>query len=224
MKYVAYYRVSTVKQGIGGYGMEAQEQAVESFLAGKDSELINAYREIESGAKNDRPELHKALRKCRLTGATLLIAKLDRLSRNRRFLMDLADSSINFVCCDMPSANNLTVGLLACLADYERQLISERTKAALAAAKARGIKLGNPQLDKVRNHDTSRATAARSAKATARNAEVREIIDELQSEAGGKLSSRAIAANLNEAGYMTSTGRPWHHQGVLRVMAPSLPE
>lgn len=118
-----------------------QVQTVEIFLAGKDAVLINEYREMESGAKNDRPELHKALRKCRLTGAILLIAKLDRLSRNRRFLMDLADSSIKFVCCDMPESNNLTVGLLACLADYERQLISERTKAALAAAKSRGVRV-----------------------------------------------------------------------------------
>ena len=219
MKYVAYYRVSTAKQGITGFGMDAQQRAVESFLVGKDAKLINQYREMESGAKNDRPELHKALRKCRLTGATLLIAKLDRLSRNRRFLMELADSSINFVCCDMPEANNLTVGLLACLADYERQLISERTKAALAAAKARGIKLGNPHLDKVRNLDTTKATAAKSARAAARNAEIREIILELQAEALDTLSSRAVACLLNDAGYTTSTGRPWHHQGVLRVLA-----
>jgi len=219
MKYVAYYRVSTAKQGIAGFGMEAQQQAVENFLAGKDVELINEYREMESGAKNDRPQLHKALRKCRLTGATLLIAKLDRLSRNRRFLMDLADSTINFVCCDMPEANNLTVGLLACLADYERQLISERTKAALAAAKARGVRLGNPNLANVRNTDTRKATAARMANAQARNAEIREVIHELRAEASERLSSRTIAGLLNEAGYTTSTGRPWHHQGVLRVLA-----
>jgi len=219
VKYVAYYRVSTAKQGIAGFGMDAQQKAVENFLAGKGTELINQYREMESGAKNDRPELHKALRKCRLTGATLLIAKLDRLSRNRRFLMELADSSINFVCCDMPEANNLTVGLLACLADYERQLMSERTKAALAAAKARGVKLGNPQLAKVRNLDTSNATAAKSATAAARNAEIREVIHELKADAGEDLSSRAVAGLLNEAGYTTSTGRPWHHQGVLRALS-----
>ena len=219
MKYVAYYRVSTAKQGIAGFGMEAQQHAVENFLAGKEAVLINQYREMESGAKNDRPELHKALRKCRLTGATLLIAKLDRLSRNRRFLMELADSTINFVCCDMPEANNLTVGLLACLADYERQLISERTKAALAAAKARGVKLGNPNIANVRNTDTRKATAAKVAKAQTRNAEIREVIHELKVDAGERLSSRAIATLLNEAGYTTSTGRPWHHQGVLRVLA-----
>lgn len=219
MKYVAYYRVSTAKQGIVGLGMEAQQQAVENFLAGKDGELISQYREVESGRKNDRPELHKALRKCRLTGATLLIAKLDRLGRNRRFLMELADSKLKFVCCDMPEANNLTVGLLACLADYESQLISERTKAALAIAKARGVRLGNPNLANVRNTDTRKATAAKVANAQARNAEIREVIHELKVDAGVPISSRAVAILLNEAGYTTSTGRPWHHQGVLRAMA-----
>ena len=219
MKYVAYYRVSTAKQGIVGLGMEAQQQAVENFLTGKDGELISQYREVESGRKNDRPELHKALRKCRLTGATLLIAKLDRLGRNRRFLMELADSKLKFVCCDMPEANNLTVGLLACLADYESQLISERTKAALAIAKARGVRLGNPNLANVRNTDTRKATAAKVARAQARNAEIREVIHELKVDAGVPISSRAIATLLNEAGYTTSTSRPWHHQGVLRVLA-----
>ena len=219
MKYVAYYRVSTAKQGIVGLGMEAQQKAVKTFLAGKDGELISQYREVESGRKNDRPELRKALRKCRLTGTTLLIAKLDRLGRNRRFLMDLADSKLNFVCCDMPEANNLTVGLLACLADYGSQLISERTKAALAVAKARGVRLGNPNLANVRNSDTRKATAAKMANARARNAEILEVIHELKVDTGTSLSSRTIAGLLNEAGYTTSTGRPWHHQGVLRVLA-----
>ncbi len=218
MKYVAYYRVSTAKQGIVGLGMEAQQQAVENFLAGKDGELLSQYREVESGKKNNRPELHKALRKCRLTGATLLIAKLDRLSRNRRFLMELADSKLNFVCCDMPEANNLTVGLMACLADYESQIISERTKAALAIAKARGVRLGNPNIANVRNTDTRKATAAKVANATARNTEIREVIHELRADSPERLSSRVIAARLNAAGYTTSTGGPWHHQGVLRVL------
>ena len=219
MKYVAYYRVSTSKQGINGLGMDAQEKAVSTYLDAQDGELIDSYREVESGKINKRPELEKALRRCRLTGATLVIAKLDRLSRNAAFLMALRDSEIAFVCCDMPEANNLTVGLLACLADYERQLISERTKAALSAAKARGIKLGNPNLANVRNLDTSRATAAKSARAAARNAEIREVIHELKADAGEDLSSRAVAGLLNNAGYTTSTGRPWHHQGVLRVLA-----
>jgi len=111
------------------------------------------------------------------------------------------------------------VGLLACLADYERQLISERTKAALAAAKARGVRLGNPNIANVRNTDTTKATAARMANATARNTEIREVIQELRADSPERLSSRVIAAKLNAAGYTTSTGGPWHHQGVLRVLA-----
>ena len=150
-KFVAYYRVSTAKQGKSGLGLEAQQAATATYLGRVGGDLVKSFSEVESGSNNNRVELHKALRECRLTGATLLIAKLDRLSRDRRFLMDLQESSINFVCCDMPEANNLTVGLLACLADYERELISERTKAALQAAKARGVKLGNPSLGLVRN-------------------------------------------------------------------------
>lgn len=219
MRFVAYYRVSTSKQGQSGLGLAAQQSAVAAYLANQDGQLVAEYQEIESGSKNNRPELQAALRKCRLTGATLVIAKLDRLSRNRRFLLELADSSINFVCCDMPEANSLTVGLLACLADYERQLISERTKAALAAAKARGVQLGNPALHTVRNTDTGNATAARQAKAGTRNAEIREVIAEMREESGSELSARQIANQLNAAGYTTARGKAWHHYGVRRVLA-----
>ena len=132
---------------------------------------------------------------------------------------DRKRAGVQFVAADVPEANRLTILILAAVAEEERRRISERTKAALAAAKARGIKLGNPHLAKVRNVDTSKATAAKSAKATARNAEIREVIHELKVEADEQLSSRAIAGMLNEAGYTTSTGRPWHHQGVLRVLA-----
>ena len=221
MKYVAYYRVSTREQGASGLGLSGQYEAVSTFVENTSGTLVAEYQDIESGSNDDRPQLQKALRKCRLTGATLLIAKLDRLSRNRRFLMEMADSSTKFVCCDMPEANNFTVGLLACLADYERQLISERTKAALSAAKAKGTRLGNPRLHEVRNTDTSKATAARSAQTTARNREIRDVISEIQAEEGSKLSSRALADRLNSAGYTTSTGGQWHHQGVLRVLAVS---
>jgi DNA invertase Pin-like site-specific DNA recombinase len=179
------------------------------------------YTDVESGSKDNRTELQKALRRCRLTGATLLIAKLDRLSRNRRFLMDLQDSSVNFVCCDMPEANNFTVGLLACLADYERELISERTKAALKAAKARGIKLGNPNLAKVRNTDTTQATAARQETASIRNAELKQVIQEMQ-ESMGSMSLRQIAERLNEAGYTTARGLGFHAVSVSRIVQGQL--
>lgn len=217
MKFIAYYRVSTSRQGQSGLGLDAQRKAVSDYLSGRNGELVSQYTEVQSGSKDDRPELQKALRQCRLTGATLLIAKLDRLSRNRRFLLDMADSSINFIAVDMPEANNFTVGLLACLADYERQLISERTTAALKAAKARGVILGNPDLDKVRNTDTSAANEARITRAESHRAEVRQIIDEIQLDSG-ELSLRQIAAQLNEAGYRTPRGGQWHPTSVARVM------
>ena len=218
-KYIAYYRVSTAKQGKSGLGLEAQQATTASYTKGVGGELLASYTDIESGSKDNRPELEKALRKCRLTGATLLIAKLDRLSRNRRFLMDLQDSSINFVCCDMPEANNFTVGLLACLADYERELISERTTAALKAAKARGVKLGNPNLAAVRNTDTTAARAAHIEKAKARNTELKQVIIEIKESTADKLTLRDIAKHLNNAGYTTNRGGQFHANSVSRVLA-----
>jgi DNA invertase Pin-like site-specific DNA recombinase len=218
-KHINYYRVSTAKQGLSGLGLEAQKNTALEYLSRVGGELIESYTDIESGSKNNRPELEKALRKCRLTGATLLIAKLDRLSRNRRFLMDLQDSSINFVCCDMPEANNLTVGLLACMADYERELISERTKAALKAAKARGVVLGNPNLGLVRNTDTTAARAALTAQAKARNSELKHVIEEIKESYSSPLSLRQIAKHLNDAGYTTARGKSFQGNSVNRIVS-----
>ena len=218
-KFVTYYRVSTAKQGKSGLGLESQKHTTKNYIKRVAGEEVESYTDIESGSKDNRPELQKALRKCRLTGATLLIAKLDRLSRNRRFLMDLQDSSITFVCCDMPEANNFTVGLLACLADYERELISERTKAALQAAKARGVTLGNPNLALVRNTDTTAATAALVSKAKARNDELQQVISEIRSDTDTELTLREIANKLNDAGYTTSRGGQFHATSVNRILA-----
>jgi DNA invertase Pin-like site-specific DNA recombinase len=218
-KYVTYYRVSTKRQGVSGLGLEAQEATTAEYLGRLGGDLIGSYRDIESGAKDNREELQKALRECRLTGATLLIAKLDRLSRNRRFLMDLQDSSVNFICCDMPEANKLTVGILACMAEYERDLISERLKAAFKAAKARGSRLGNPNLHLYRHNDTTAATAARTAKANARNTELKEVIQELQVESSEPLSLREVADKLNMAGYTTSRGSSFKATTVNRILA-----
>jgi len=219
MKYVAYYRVSTAKQGIRGLGMDAQEKAVSTYLDAQDGELIDSYREVESGKNDRRPEMEKALRRCRLTGATLVIAKLDRLSRNAAFLMTLRDSEIAFVCCDLPEANSLTIGIIACMAEYERQMISERTKAGLAAKKARGETwVDLDQLARVRTGDTTAATAARVEASVRRKAEIAEVIGEMEQDAGESLSSRVVATRLNEAGYTTSRGNQWSHVAVLRVM------
>src|SRR3954466_11391511 len=153
-KWVAYYRVSTAKQGASGLGLEAQREAVAGYLNGGNWQLAAEFTEVESGRKNDRPELAKALAMCRRIGATLIIAKLDRLARNVAFVSNLMESGVEFVAADFPQANRLTIHILAAVAEHEREMISARTKAALAAAKARGTwvskagrtvsRLGNP--------------------------------------------------------------------------------
>jgi DNA invertase Pin-like site-specific DNA recombinase len=141
-RFVAYFRVSTAQQGRSGLGLEAQQEAVRLFLAGNTGELMETFTEVESGKNADRPQLARALNACRLTGAVLVIAKLDRLSRDAHFLLGLEKAGVEFVAADMPNANRLTVRLMAVIAQEEREMISARTKAALAAAKARGQTLG----------------------------------------------------------------------------------
>ena len=141
--YIPYYRVSTARQGQSGLGLEAQRAAVAAFVA-DPAQLLAEYVEIESGKKNQRPQLLAAIDAARAVGATLLIAKLDRLSRNAGFIFALRDSGVAFTCCDMPDANTLTVGLFAVIAQHEREMISKRTIDALTAKKARGAVLGTP--------------------------------------------------------------------------------
>src|SRR5215470_13792008 len=143
-KFVSYCRVSTAKQGRSGLGLEAQRAAINDFLNGGQWKLIAEYVEVETGKNDDRPELRKALHQAKVTGATLVIAKLDRLSRNLRFIAELQESRVKFVCADMPDANELTIHIFASLAQHERKVISERTRRALQAAKKRGAVLGNP--------------------------------------------------------------------------------
>src|SRR5215831_9386475 len=143
-KIVSYCRVSTAKQGRSGLGLEAQRAAINDFLNGGQWKLVAEYVEIETGKNDDRPELRKALHRAKVTGATLVIAKLDRLSRNLRFIAELQESKVKFLCADMPDATELTIHIFASLAQHERKVISERTKRALQAAKARGKVLGNP--------------------------------------------------------------------------------
>ena len=144
-KFVAYYRVSTERQGRSGLGLDAQKAAVKEYLDGGRWTLVKEFTEVESGKNNDRPQLAKALHLCKVTGARLVIAKLDRLSRNAAFLLTLRDSGTRFVAADLPDATELTVGILAVVAQDEAKRISERTKAALQEAKKRGVKLGNPR-------------------------------------------------------------------------------
>jgi DNA invertase Pin-like site-specific DNA recombinase len=141
-----YYRVSTTQQGASGLGLDAQREAVARHVAGAQGTIVAEFQEIESGKRNDRPQIAAALAACRWRRATLVIAKLDRLARNVHFISSLMESGVDFVACDNPHATRLTIHILAAVAEHEREMISQRTIAALAAAKARGVKLGNPDL------------------------------------------------------------------------------
>src|SRR6476660_4456978 len=145
-KFVSYLRVSTKRQGESGLGLEAQRKAVSDFLNGGNWQLVEELVEVESGKHDhNRPALHRALEACKVYGATLVIAKLDRLSRDAHFLLGLQKAGVKFVAADMPEANEMVVGIMALVAQAERRMISERTKAALKAAKARGKRLGKPK-------------------------------------------------------------------------------
>src|SRR5262249_27166121 len=174
-KFVAYFRVSTDRQGKSGLGLNAQRQAVMNYLDGGRWTLVDEFTEVESGKRADRPELEKALVACKKQKAKLVIAKLDRLSRNLAFIATLMESGVEFVAVDNPHANKLTIHILAAVAQHEREMISERTKAALQAAKKRGQRLGNPNLAAA----AERGTAAVKANARRFAANVRPIIDEI---------------------------------------------
>jgi DNA invertase Pin-like site-specific DNA recombinase len=184
-------------------GLEAQRKAVHDYLNGGTWSLIGEFTEIESGKRNERPELVKALTACKRNKAKLVIAKLDRLSRNLAFIATLMDSGVEFIAVDNPHANKLTVHILAAVAQHEREMIAQRTKDALQAAKARGVVLGNPQLADVR--DRAVASVKADADRFARN--VAPIIREIQSS--GATSHRGIARALNARGVATARGGQW---------------
>ncbi|WP_206240390.1 recombinase family protein [Novosphingobium terrae] len=218
---VAYYRVSTARQGASGLGLEAQRAAVEALCVARGWDLIAPpYQEVESGKRADRPELSKALERARLTGARLVIAKLDRLSRDAAFLLTLQNSGVRFVAADMPDANDLTVGIMALVAQQERQFISDRTKAALAAAKARGVRLGNPNgAAPIRRagKGTTAALEAVASNADDRAESLRSTVERLKAE--GVASLAGIAEALNAQGIVTARGGRWHASSVRNLMA-----
>jgi DNA invertase Pin-like site-specific DNA recombinase len=215
-KCVAYFRVSTKRQGESGLGLEAQKQAVLSFLHGGNWTLMAEFVEIESGKQDQRPKLREALKLCRVTGSKLVVAKLDRLSRNLGFLVSLQEAGVPFVCADNPTANELTIHLLSVLAQHERQVISERTKAALRAAKARGVALGNPGISDLRPNQREAANATRTAMADAFVADIGEIIIDIQE--AGVVSLSGIARELNRRGIPAQRGGPWQAAQVRRVL------
>src|SRR5580704_2401922 len=202
-RFVAYYRVSTEQQDRSGLGLEAQQKAVTDYLNGGNWSVIAEFTEVETGKRNDRPQLEHALASCRRQKAKLVIAKLDRLSRNLAFIATLMDSGAEFVAVDNPHANKLTIHILAAVAQHEREIISARTSAALKAAKARGKRLGNPRLSEARRH----ATAARKESADRYSANVLPVIREIQRS--GVKSLRGIARALAARGVSTARGGAW---------------
>lgn len=202
-KWVSYLRVSTDKQGRSGLGLEAQRQAVANFLNGGDWELVAEFVEIESGKRNDRPQLASALAACRKHKGTLVIAKLDRLARNVAFIAALMETKIKFVACDMPEATPFMLHIYAAVAEQEARAISERTKVALQAAKARGVKLGGPKLAQARRAGWK--TNANNANRFAAN--TRPIIERIR--ASGVKSLRGIAKELAARNVATARGGQW---------------
>lgn len=226
-KYVAYYRVSTQRQGQSGLGLEAQQRAVEDFGARTGARIIKTFREVESGKRTDthRPELQRALQACRAYGATLLVAKFDRLARNAAFLLRLKEGSVPIIAADMPEINEGFVGIMAVVAQMERKMISDRTKAALAAAKRRGVtrdgrplRLGNP--DGLSQHHQRRGRTmgrtVRTEKARAWAEDKRDILAEIQGS--GITTVRGIARELNALEVPAPRGGQWAPVQVSRLL------
>lgn len=213
--FVAYYRVSTKQQGASGLGLEAQERAVQEFLAGRTGDLAGGYVDVETGTSkgNKRPELAKAIARCRREKATLLIAKLDRLARNVAFVSNLMESGVEFLAVDMPQANKFTIHILAAVAEYEAEMISKRTKAALESARARGVKLGKPE--NLTPEARARSARANRDQALAAYALVEKRVAKMRAQG---LALAAIAAELNAAGELTRRGSPFTAMTVKRIL------
>lgn len=218
-KYVAYYRVSTKRQGRSGLGLEAQERAVRDYLNGGDWQLVASFTETESGKRNDRPELEKALSAARLYGATLVVAKLDRLSRKAAFILNMIDESgVEFEVVDLPGADRMTITIYAAMAEREGDMISKRTKEALASVAARGVRLGNPAnlTDSARAVGSLRGGAAMRASAAQLARDLAPQLREMQE--CGVVSLRALAAALNMKGMPAPRGGQWTAASVRLVL------
>ena len=224
-KVIGYLRVSTMKQGIDGLGMAAQEKAVLDYVAATGGKLLVMFTEVETGKRahlENRPELKKALAHAKRAKATLVVAKLDRLTRSVAVTSALHESGVDFVACDNPNANRLTIQILAAVAENEARVISERTKAALAAAKARGTLLGASRPTS-RNLTPEAGVLGAQRSAMARRERAVKMYEDLIPEVGAMRAAgktlRAIAATLNTMGYTTSRGAAWNATQVLRLTA-----
>lgn len=213
-KFIAYHRVSTQKQGASGLGLEAQKEAVSRFLNGGDRELVGEYVEVETGKGADalakRPQLKSALTACRKEGATLIIAKLDRLARNVHFVSGLMESKVKFVACDMPEANELSIHIMAAVAEHEAKRISQRTKDALAVAKSRGVVLGRAGAANLRPNVEARQKVADDFAD-----KLRPMFDGMKARG---LSQREMVAELNGIGVPAPKGGDWRLSQVQRVL------
>lgn len=211
--FYAYYRVSTERQGISGLGLDAQRNAVLQHMQREDGRISGEFVEVESGKRSDRPKLAEAIRECKRNKATLIIAKLDRLARNVHFISGLLESGVDFVAVDNPHANRFQIHLLAAFAEYERELISKRTKEALAQAKARGVKLGAKDQKAL-----SRAGAgALKASALEFAEKLRPIVEGLSAQ--GICGPSALSEALNARGVASRTGGRWYPSTVSKVLA-----
>jgi DNA invertase Pin-like site-specific DNA recombinase len=226
VKIVAYYRVSTKKQGESGLGLEAQQEAVRAFASEKNGTIIRHYTEIETGKSAERPELQKALAHAKRTKATLVIAKLDRLARNVHFTSGLMESGVDFIACDIPYANRLTIHILAAVAEDEARRISERTKAALAAAKRRGMKLGSARPGhwngkegrRLAGLQIGRRKSIESKRRAAREAYA-DLMPQISKWRNSGLSLREIAHRLDAEGYTTRRGKAWNPVQVGKILS-----
>jgi DNA invertase Pin-like site-specific DNA recombinase len=214
-KYIGYCRVSTRGQGASGLGLLAQKSAIEWFVKSSDERLLgNIFTEVESGKNDSRPKLQSAIHACKIEKATLLIAKLDRLSRNLTFISTLMDSGIPFKAVDMPEADNFTIHIFAALAQKEREMISMRTKLALQERKRQGIKLWTPENLTHSARAKGREASRRKALENPHNRQASELIFLLRKEA---LPFSQIADRLNQAGYLSSQGKIFHAKTAWRL-------
>ena len=214
-QFVTYYRVSTQRQGVSGLGLDAQRQTVAQYLAGGTRLTVGEFVEVETGkgsnALEKRPQLRLALEMCKKTGAILLIAKLDRLARNVHFVSGLMESKVSFVACDLPEANQLTIHIMAAFAEHEARRISERTRDALAAAKARGVVLGATGPANLKTCNDQRQQKAKDFRDR-----LRPVLDGMKSQG---LTRRAMVDHLNDLGIKTPMGGVWSLGQVQRLWA-----
>lgn len=223
-KFISYLRVSTQKQGASQLGIEAQRKSVTDYLDGGRWTLLREYVETESGGDDDRPRLLEALAHAKRTGARLIIARLDRLSRNLAFIAQMQESGAKFVAADMPEANETMIQFMAVIAQYERKRISENTKLALDAAKARGVRLGNPNGARALRGRGGSVKGVARLKAKA-DEHARNVLPEIDAIRGGGITSlNGIANALNRREILTANGGRWHATTVLNLLRRIKPE